>query len=102
MDLRVCDVCGVVDTAPRHVMWAPGAPMAKPAPEIVRSVAARTDLDPAVYDAALKELLDTDSVCRHMDCCASVGCPDHSCDSIVASSGGAKDDALRAYITGGN
>lgn len=39
---------------------------------------------------------------RHMDCCAATGCPDGTCDHIVADSGDLHGDELVAYLTEGN
>jgi hypothetical protein len=38
---------------------------------------------------------------RHMDCCSSAGCPDGSCDSILASAGDRRGEALIGFLTGG-
>lgn len=37
----------------------------------------------------------------HMDCCASAGCPDGSCDHILAGSGHARGAELISFLTGG-
>ena len=37
---------------------------------------------------------------RHMDCCASSGCPDGSCRRILEQAGNAHGDTLTAWITG--
>lgn len=39
---------------------------------------------------------------RHLDCCASAGCPDGSCDQTVADSGGLTGEKLIAYLTKGS
>lgn len=42
--LRVCDACGGVDDHPRHVMHAPGAPLAVPSRDVVdRTLATLAD-----------------------------------------------------------
>lgn len=38
---------------------------------------------------------------RHMDCCAAAGCPDGSCDSILAQAGDARGADLISFLTGG-
>ena len=38
---------------------------------------------------------------RHLDCCAAAGCPDGSCDSILAKAGGARGAELISFLTGG-
>lgn len=52
--LRACDVCGQVDAGPRHITAAVSGENLAP---------------------------DT---CRHFRCCARAGCPDGSCDVIMA------------------
>jgi len=74
--LRVCDLCGQVDDHPRHglVGSVPGqAIMAAPAEDIVNKV---LDAAPADQRARLmRELTDTSTSDRHLDCCAAAGCP---------------------------
>ena len=66
---RLCDVCFQVDDHPRHVTYVldGGVPTAAE----LAAIDARTDI-PA---SALREVLDPTTVVRHMDCCASRGCP---------------------------
>ncbi len=40
------------------------------------------------------------NVAPHMDCCASVGCPDGSCDVLVRAKADKRGDGFRAQITG--
>jgi hypothetical protein len=85
--LRVCDLCGKVDDHPRHVI-AGTVKDAFPAPA--------DDIVGAVLDAAptaergrlLRELLDTTSSDRHLDCCAKAGCPNDTCGPQVAGASG--------------
>lgn len=55
---RGCDVCGQVDTGPRHIT----------------ATVSGENLAP-----------DT---CRHFACCARAGCPDGSCNVIMAEAQG--------------
>jgi hypothetical protein len=85
--VRVCDLCGGVDDHPRHVI-AGTAAEAFPAPgdDIVNKV-----LDAAsAADRArlLRELMDTSSSDRHLDCCAAAGCPTGTCGPQVAGAPG--------------
>jgi hypothetical protein len=51
-------------------------------------------------DAPRHDIWGTDpNVAPHMDCCASVGCPDGSCDVITRTQGEARGDEFRAMIT---
>lgn len=38
---------------------------------------------------------------RHMDCCSEAGCPDGSCDSILAQAGDRRGADLISFLTGG-
>jgi hypothetical protein len=71
--LRVCDVCGTVDDHPRVRHMLDPESVNVPT-HLLKQVAQRTDIDPAVLDDALAELLDPVSACRHFDCCAGTGC----------------------------
>lgn len=39
------------------------------------------------------------NVAPHMDCCASLGCPDGSCDIVTRDKGDLSGDGFRAQIT---
>jgi hypothetical protein len=85
--VRVCDLCGGVDDHPRHVI-AGTAEEAFPAPsdDIVSKV---LDAAPATDRARLlRELMDTTSSDRHLDCCAQAGCPTGTCGPQVADAPG--------------
>ena len=86
--LRVCDLCGGVDDHPRHV--ATGTvedAFPRPSDEILAKVIAAA---PAEETARLvRELLDTTSSDRHLDCCAAAGCPTDTCGPQVAGAPGA-------------
>jgi hypothetical protein len=40
-----------------------------------------------------------DNIAPHMDCCASVGCPDGSCDVVTRNKGKKTGDAFRKLIS---
>lgn len=50
------------------------------------------------YHQALVDLFDTDSILRHYDCCAAVGCPTDLCPNLLAAVGPAKGNELREKI----
>ena len=81
--LRVCDLCGGVDDHPRHVL-AGNEPdvFARPSDAILNRV---VDAAPAEERGRLvRELIDTTSSDRHLDCCAAAGCPTGTCGPQVA------------------
>jgi hypothetical protein len=69
---RQCTICLLVDDHPRHT-WAP----------------------------ELSAGGQVTQVSAHMDCCAAQGCPDHSCDAILASAGIKRGQALTAHLVSG-
>lgn len=86
--LRVCDLCGGVDDHPRHVLAGnePDA-FARPGDEIMSRV---LDAAPAEDRVRLvRDLVDTTSSDRHLDCCAAAGCPTGTCGPQVAGAAGA-------------
>lgn len=102
-ELRVCDICGKVDTAPRHrVAYGPGD-----APEVnqdlVAAVIEMNELTGAQRAAAVAELNDTTVRSAHLDCCRDAGCFDGACDRIHGSYDGddLKDDELLDYVRSG-
>jgi len=95
---HVCDVCGGFDDHPRHSMYAPGAEQAVPDPALVVRVA-KTLPDDADGAQAMKDLMDTATIVRHMDCCRDVGCPDGSCGSVLDAAGGKTGDPLVKHLT---
>ena len=48
--------------------------------------------------AALSDGSTTD---RHMDCCALAGCPDQTCNTVIAAAGDKRNDALVRHISKG-
>ena len=81
--VRMCDSCGGVDTAPRHVHGVgPGQSPTDPA-VADKALANAGDAHRA---AILQQILNTDTQVKHLDCCASDGCPDGSCNLIHKNS----------------
>lgn len=94
---RLCDVCGVLDDHPRHVLSVgPDFVGAVPSDDFIDSL---PDGTPA---RAVAELMDPTTVVRHMDCCAANGCD--VCPSVLAAAGGAhlKGDELVTALTSGD
>jgi hypothetical protein len=85
--VRVCDLCGGVDDHPRHVIAGMDA-TAFPAPgeDIMNKVIDAAP--PAERGRLLRELLDTASSDRHLDCCAAAGCPSGTCGPQVKGARG--------------
>lgn len=98
--LRVCDICGGVDDHPRHVL-AGGAPDLYPIPgdDILAKV---LDNAPQEEKARLvRELMDTSSSDRHMDCCREAGCPDGTCNQVTAGAEDLRGAKLLKHLTKG-
>jgi hypothetical protein len=97
--LRVCDLCGGVDDHPRHVLAGgpgSGAVFAQPGEDILAAVlAAAPDADRA---RLVRDLMDTTSSDRHLDCCREAGCPDGSCDVQTAGAESKRGKALLAHL----
>jgi hypothetical protein len=96
--LRVCDLCGGVDDHPRHVI-AGTEKGAVPAPsdEIIGKVADAAP--PAERGRLMRELMDTSSSDRHLDCCAASGCPTGTCGPQVADAPGVGRKMLEHLTT---
>jgi hypothetical protein len=97
--VRVCDLCGAVDDHPRHVIaGAAGgtAVVAAPAQDIVDRVIEQAD--PKDLARLLRDLFDTSTSDRHMDCCASAGCPDGTCIDATAGAPGKTGKALLTHL----
>lgn len=71
--LRVCDLCGGVDDAPREqLVLGPGEPAPTPTPALVAAVTANlTGVDPAVQAAVFADLHDTQFRIKHIGDCPS-------------------------------
>lgn len=53
----------------------------------------------AIDDHPRHQIVGTiDKVAPHLDCCASVGCPDGSCDVLVRNKGRKTGDSFRALL----
>jgi hypothetical protein len=98
--LRVCDLCGGVDDHPRHVIASGGRDVfPAPSDEIVSRV---LDSAPAEHRARLlRELQDTSSSDRHMDCCREAGCPDpdNNCAALTEGAEQARGAKLLKHLT---
>lgn len=95
LNLRLCDVCGVLDDHPRHVTGVPpDYPGAVPTNEFLQGL---PDGCPAL---AIAELMDSSTIVRHMNCCATMGCA--TCTGVLAATNNAAGDDLRAAIVNGD
>jgi hypothetical protein len=96
--LRVCDLCGGVDDHPRHVIAGTVEDaFERPGDDIVNLV-----LDNAPADdraRLLRELTDTSSSDRHLDCCAAEGCPTGTCGQLAAGASGKTGKAMLNHLT---
>jgi hypothetical protein len=85
--LRVCDLCGGVDDHPRHVLTG------------VEMIARVLEQAPAEEAARLvRELVDTGSQDRHMDCCRAAGCPAGTCGPQTAGAEDLRGGDLLAHL----
>lgn len=81
--LRVCDICGGVDDHPRHIIaGAVRDTFPRVADHVVDQVLANAPEEHR--SRLLRDLLDTGSSDRHLDCCREAGCPDGSCSIVTA------------------
>ena len=96
--LRVCDLCGGVDSDPRHTFGGPQIGAFRNAPdEVVEKVLANA---PQAHRAALlRELMDTSSLDLHKDCCRDAGCPTGQCPEEFADVGELRGDELRSALS---
>jgi hypothetical protein len=97
LKLRVCDLCGGVDDHPRHVLVGDVADsFPAPSDEIIGRVSELAgDVD---RGRLLRDLMDTTSSDRHLDCCAAAGCPDGTCDRQVEGAGSKTGKAMVAHL----
>lgn len=86
--LRVCDLCGDVDDHPRHVLTG-GLPDVYPTPsvDLINKVLGNASEDDRAR--LVRDLVDTSSSDRHMDCCRTAGCPTGACDEVAEDLRGA-------------
>lgn len=95
--LRVCDLCGGVDDHPRHVISGGGGEFAPPTDDMIAKVVA---LEPETdRPRLLRDLLDSSSQYRHMDCCRQDGCPTGACDQSLAGTAGLTGAALLEHLS---
>jgi hypothetical protein len=95
--LRVCDLCGGVDDHPRHVLT--GGEVGKYDPPTVEMIARVLEQAPAEEAARLvRELVDTGSQDRHMDCCRAAGCPAGTCGPQTAGAEDLRGGDLLAHL----
>lgn len=88
-----CDLCGQVDTHPRHVTFYPAAQDGVAASADI----ARKAIANGIGDWGLRDLTDSTRAVRHLDCCANAGC--EVCTVTVQHSNGAHGDALTEAVT---
>lgn len=95
--LRVCDLCGGVDDHPRHVIaGAVRDTFPRVSDDVVDRVMANA---PAEHRGRLvRDLLDTGSSDRHLDCCRDTGCPDGSCDLVTEGAEGLTGAGLLDHL----
>lgn len=95
--LRVCDLCGGVDTDPRHTFGGPQVNVFRSPPnEIVNKVLENA---PAEHRAELlRDLMDTSSLDLHKDCCRDAGCPEGTCTSELDEVGELRGAELREAL----
>jgi hypothetical protein len=101
-NVRVCDLCGQFDDHPRHILEATFDPkMASPSPEILTRLGESVDLSTPEGAQAMASLFDPTVEYRHWDCCKAAGCPDGTCDKMLAAApeDARHGDALVAHIT---
>lgn len=98
--LRLCDKCGALDDHPRHVISV-GSGDNTPTPDFQRKVMDLVAGDADRMTLAVRELLDTSTTMKHMDCCRADGCPDGTCNIVTAGAGALRGDDLVAHLTSG-
>ena len=94
--LRICDVCGGVDDHPRHALAAARGEIPVNQANLAK-VMDDTALSTEDRARIIADIVDTTTQLRHMECCARVGCPDGTCNTIPA---GLSGTALLEHITG--
>jgi hypothetical protein len=94
--LRGCEACGAVDDHPKHsVLVAPDDPAGVLKPEILQML-----LDNGISAAALIEIQDTQTVLRHVDCCAAKGCPTGICEKSIQGWDGTTGLGMMEHLEG--
>jgi hypothetical protein len=99
--LRVCDLCGQVDDHPRHVIAGSEAgKFPLPVGDMARLVMQNSaNLSVEEQNRLLTDLIDTSSSDRHLDCCATAGCPTNTCGPQVADGKGKTGTAMLNHLT---
>jgi hypothetical protein len=105
--LRVCDSCGAVDDHPRHspVGAEPGhTATSGPSDAVIARVTA--EAPPEELGRLLRDLMDTTTVDKHLDCCVADGCPlpaddPSNCNNRLRGSDGATGADLLAHLAKG-
>ena len=91
----LCESCGQVDQAPRHVYSQAPGDAETPAEVAEKALQAAGDH----FAEVLAQIRDDSVTYKHMDCCAADGCPDGTCNEIVAAAKGKQNEALVKFIT---
>jgi len=95
--LRVCDLCGGVDDHPRHVIAGDTREtFAAPAEDIVQKVLEEAPEDQR--SKLVRDLFDTTSSDRHMDCCREAGCPTGDCERTTQGAEDKRGAALLKHL----
>ena len=94
--VRICESCGEVDDHPRHV-YAQAAGAA-PTPSAVAEKALR-NARKEDWATILDQVRDDSVAYKHMDCCASDGCPDGSCNLVRRGAEDKKGNDLVKHLT---
>jgi hypothetical protein len=69
----------------------------RPSEDIINRV---LEAAPAAERARLvRDLVDTSSSDRHMDCCREAGCPDGTCNQVTAGAEDKRGGALLKHLT---
>lgn len=103
--LRVCDLCGGVDDHPRDVIIGTDRKGENPWSDVVdaptdETIAKVVAAAPPGHAARLvRELMDTTSSDRHLDCCAAAGCA--NCAARIAGADGKTGADLLAHLEKG-
>jgi hypothetical protein len=96
--LRICDSCGAIDDHPRHAfVTSPDTDAGASSKEVLDKALASAK-NAEEKQAVLNAALDGYVLTKHMDCCAEDGCPDGSCDTILAEQGDKRGLDLAAAL----
>jgi hypothetical protein len=79
--LRVCDLCGGVDDHPRHTIAGNLRGVFQPSDAALDQVVAKAPEDQRTR--LVRELMDTTSTDRHLQCCRDAGCPNGTCGLVL-------------------